>query len=72
MIARHPHHSREPPAERAQRPGDIRYPLADVTRDDEPVPSGFGAQALGDLPVLRETDMQVADGEQLRRDASPL
>src|SRR6266566_6076822 len=67
VVARRPHHLCEPPGQRAKCPADVGDPLTDIAGHQQPVARGPRPQLLGDLPVLRVTDVQVADGQQFRR-----
>jgi hypothetical protein len=64
VVARRPHDRAEPLAQLGQRPLDVRPPVPHVAGHQQPVPVGFRPQVLDELPVLRITDVQVADGQQ--------
>ncbi|GAA3210205.1 hypothetical protein GCM10020256_08090 [Streptomyces thermocoprophilus] len=65
VVAGHPHHLAEAAGEGLQGPADVGGLLRDVTGDQQPVVVGLRAQPLHDGPVLRISDVQVADGQQL-------
>lgn len=64
VVPWHPHDLGKAFAECAEHPFDIRGPLAHVTSDDQPVGRRDGLDALGDGPVRRKPDVQVAHREQ--------
>jgi hypothetical protein len=68
MIARGPHDRGEPLAEGAEGPFDVRGQLPDIAGQQQPVLLRVRAEIGDDLAVLREGDVEVAEGEQPGRD----
>lgn len=65
MVARRPDDLGEAFCQQAERPFNVLDPLADVTRDNQPVLIGPGPEPLDEVSILCVDDMQVAYREQI-------
>ncbi len=65
VVAGGPDDPAEAVREGAEGPADVGDGLRDVAGDQEPVVVGAGPHLLDQRPVLRVSDVQVADGPQL-------